>query len=68
MVRVQRRRGIHDNHNDLRCRDGFQRGSLPPALRKHPFDAGQSFFVVVELNHVVPIEEKSWGGRNHLGA
>jgi hypothetical protein len=64
---VQRRRVIHDNHNDLRCRDRFQRGSLPPALRKHAFDAGEAFFIMVELNHGVHIEEQSRGGRNNLG-
>lgn len=61
VLRVQRRRGVHHDHNDLRCRDGFQRGSLPLALRKHAFDAGQSFFGVVRLNHVVPLRKRAGG-------
>ena len=51
MLRVQRGRGVHYDHNDFRCRDSLQRSRVPPALRKHTFDAGESFFGVIAFDH-----------------
>ena len=51
MLRIQRRRGFHDDNNDFRRRDSLERSRLPPALRKHVFDSGQSFFGVIMFNH-----------------
>jgi hypothetical protein len=52
VLRVQRRRGFHHDSNDLRRRNGLERGRLPSALRKHALDTGKTFFFVIGFNHL----------------
>lgn len=51
MLRIQRRRGFHYDDNDFGRRNNFERGRLPPAVRKHVLDAGKSFFSLIRFNH-----------------
>jgi hypothetical protein len=49
--RNQQRRGLHDDHCDVRYGDSLERNVLALTSGQHLLDTGESFFGVITYNH-----------------